>query len=127
MKLTYSVLACAVAALMAGSATAQQHAADVTGRWRVSITFDSGQIAGTFDLTQEGERVIGRFTAPFTGDVPVEGEMSHGTLTLSGSTTGGPHPGEQLDFAGEMKTNTEMSGTLSWQPGNFAWKAERSQ
>lgn len=128
MKRSHLALACGAVVLLAAGVFAQTHAHEVTGRWRVYITFDSGPVAGTFDLKQEGERVTGRFSAGFTGgEVPVEGELSHGKLTLSGSTTSGPHPGEQLDFVADVKTNDAMSGTLSWQPGDFAWKAERSK
>ena len=110
----------------AASAAQATKPVDLSGRWRVSVTFDQGTIPGTFDLKQEGEFVKGRFSATFTGgDVPVEGDFSHGKLTMSGSTTGGPHPGEQLDFTIDVRTEDAMSGTLSWSPGNFVLSAER--
>ena len=116
----------AVVLALTASALAQSHEPNVSGRWRVAITFDQGPVAGTFELKQEGETVTGRFVASFTGgDVPVEGEFSHGKLTLSGTTTGGPHPGQHLDFSADVKGHDAMSGMLSWEPGDFAWTAER--
>jgi hypothetical protein len=116
----------AIALALTAAAPAQSHDTSVSGRWRVTITFDQGPVTGTFDLKQQGETVTGRFAAGFTGgDIPLEGEISHGKLTLSGTTTGGPHPGQQLDFAAEMKGPDAMSGMLSWEPGDFAWTAER--
>jgi hypothetical protein len=111
---------------LTSSALTQSGDPNVSGRWRVAITFDQGPIAGTFDLKQQGEGVTGRFVASFTGgDVPVEGEFSHGKLTLSGTTSGGPHPGQRLDFSADVKGHDAMSGMLSWEPGDFAWTAER--
>ena len=129
MRTTRLAFVCTVLALaFAVAPRAQAPDPNVSGRWRVTMTFDQGPVVGTFDLKQEGETVTGRFASGFTGgDVPVEGEFSHGKLTLSGTTTGGPHPGQHLDFSANVNTTDAMSGMLSWEPGDFAWTAQRIQ
>jgi hypothetical protein len=103
-----------------------QSAPTVAGKWRMSIVFDDSPRAAGLELEQHGGKVRGRLIASFAGgEVPIEGEFADGKLTFSGATTGGPHPGMQLDFSATLKNDDSLAGTMSWQVGDFAWTAER--
>lgn len=98
----------------------------VAGKWRMSIAFPNGDRAAGLELVQQGNTLTGRFVAAFAGgEVPLEGEWTNGTFTFSASTTGGPHPGEQLDFSSTLGEDGTLAGTLSASFGDFRWTAER--
>jgi hypothetical protein len=100
--------------------------ANVTGKWRMTITFNDGPRQAGLELEQSGRKVAGRLVATFAGsDLALEGEFANGQMTMSGSTTGGPHPGMQLDFAGTLGDDGALRGTLSSAMGDFKWTAER--
>ena len=97
----------------------------VGGKWRMTIEFaDEARSAG-LEINVDGRKVGGRLIASFAGgDVPIEGEISNGTLTFSGSTTSGPHPGMQLDFSATLKGDI-LTGSMSAPFGDFHWTAVR--
>lgn len=115
-----------VAALCLSPVVIDAQPPGVAGKWRMSIVFPNGDGAAGLELVQQGTRLTGRFVAAFAGgEVPVEGEWTNGTFTFSASTTGGRHPGEQLDFSGTLEEDGTLAGTLSASFGDFRWAAER--
>lgn len=105
---------------------AQSTPSGVAGKWRMSIAFPSGDTAAGLELVQQGTKLSGRFVAAFAGgEIPLEGEWADGRFTFSASTTGGPHPGEQLDFSGTLQEDGTLAGTLSATFGDIRWTAER--
>jgi hypothetical protein len=115
-----------VAACLTSGVLGQSHGS-VSGKWRMTVTFPQQTAAGTLVLKVEGERVTGTLDAGFAGgSIPIEGEFSHGTVTFSGSTTAGPHPGLQLDFTAKLNDDG-LAGTFSWQVGDFPWTGERAK
>ena len=97
----------------------------VAGKWRMTIEFTDESRPAGLDLKVDGRKITGRFVASFAGgDIPIEGELTNGTLTFSGSTTGGPHPGMQLDFSATLKDD-KLTGAMSAPFGDFRWTAER--
>ena len=98
----------------------------VAGRWKMTIQFTDDARPAGLEIVLKGREVSGKFIAAFAGgDVPIEGEIEGDTLTFSASTTGGPHPGMQLDFSGALKGDGTLAGTLSAPFGDFSWTAER--
>jgi hypothetical protein len=92
----------------------------------MSIVFNDGPRAVGLELKQDGRKVTGRLVASFAGgEVPIEGEFVDGKLTFSGATSGGPHPGLQLDFSATLKEDDSLAGTFSSQIGDFAWTADK--
>ena len=95
------------------------------GKWRMTIEFaDESRPAG-LELEVDGQKVTGRFVASFAGgDIPIAGDLTNETVTFSGSTIGGPHPGMQLDFSATLKDG-KLSGSISAPFGDFRWTADR--
>jgi len=79
--------------LLAPLAAAAQ-TADVTGRWRVTISTGAGTINGLASLKQTGDVVTG-WVGPSEDDpIPVTGTIKKGKLTLKTS----PQPGRTVAF-----------------------------
>ena len=98
----------------------------VAGRWKVAIQFSDETRPAGLEIVLKGREVTGKFVAAFAGgDVPIEGEIDGDSLTFSASTTGGPHPGMQLDFSGSLKGDGTLAGKLSAPFGDFSWTAQR--
>ena len=125
MKLNLDVPTLLAVLALTATLPAWSQAPAVAGKWRMTIEFaDEARPAG-LELKVDGQKVTGRFVAAFAGgDIPVEGELTNGTLTFSGSTTGGPHPGMQLDFSATLKDD-KLAGAMSAPFGDFRWTAER--
>ena len=98
----------------------------VAGRWKMTIQFTDDARPAGLEIVLKAREVSGKFVAAFAGgEVPIEGEIEGDTLTFSASTTGGPHPGMQLDFSGALKGDGTLAGKLSAPFGDFSWTAER--
>jgi len=114
--------------VLVGAATlaaAFQNRPALAGKWRMTIEFaDEARSAG-LDLELNGQKIKGRFIAAFAGgDMPIEGTVMDDTVTFSGTTTGGPHPGMTLEFSATLKGST-LAGSMSAPFGDFPWTAER--
>jgi hypothetical protein len=104
----------------------QANTPSVSGKWRMSIVFNDGPRAAGLELKQEGRKVTGRLVASFAGgEAAIEGEFIDRKLTFSGATSGGPHPGLQLEFSATLKEDDSLAGTFSSPIGDFPWTAER--
>jgi hypothetical protein len=68
--------------------------ADVTGRWRVTISSGDGAIAGVASLEQSGEKVTGWMGPEETDATPVSGTLKGDRLTLKTH----PKPGFAVPF-----------------------------
>ena len=98
----------------------------VAGRWKMTIQFTDAARQAGLEIVLKGREVSGKFVAAFAGgEVPIEGEIEGDTLTFSASTTGGPHPGMQLDFSSTLEGDGTLAGKLSAPFGDFSWTAER--
>ena len=123
IRLAWSMLL--AACVLGASVSAMAQAPDVAGKWRMTIEFTDESRPAGLELQLEGQKVTGRFVASFAGgDIPIAGELTTDTLTFSGSTTGGPHPGMRLDFSATLKDG-KLNGSMSAPFGDFTWTAER--
>lgn len=118
------VLVVALIGLQAQFVNAQP--SNAAGKWKLTIQFDSGANESGLELKIAGKKITGRFIAAFAGgEVPVEGEIEGETITFTAATTGGPHPGMQLDFSATLKGTDTLSGKLAAPFGEFAFTGER--
>lgn len=95
-----------VLALMANTSVA----ADVAGRWSITITTAEGTINGLGSLKQTGNEVTG-WVGPSENDpIPVRGEFKKGKLILRTL----PQPGRTVAFDEVVLTieHDTMSGTI---------------
>jgi hypothetical protein len=98
----------------------------LAGRWKMVIQFNDEPRPAGLEILLKGNAVSGKFVAAFAGgDVPIEGELAGRTVTFSASTTGGPHPGMQLDFSATLNGDGTLTGKMSAPFGDLTWTAER--
>jgi hypothetical protein len=115
-----------VLGLVALTAPVLAQSKTVAGRWKMAIQFTDETRPAGLEIVLKGREVSGKFVAAFAGgDVPIEGEIDGDALTFSASTTGGPHPGMQLDFSATLKGDGTLAGKLSAPFGDFSWTAQR--
>ena len=63
-------------------ASAATEAADVTGKWAVTITTADGKMTGEARLTLTGDKVTGQIGPSGDATIPIEGVLTARTLTL---------------------------------------------
>jgi hypothetical protein len=84
-----------VIALMCSLASANPTAmADITGRWRVTMSASDGAVVGVASLEQQGEKVTGSMGPTEDDTTPVSGVLKGDTLTLKTH----PKPGFGVPF-----------------------------
>lgn len=74
--------------------TVTEHRADVTGRWRVTISDGKDAIVGVASLEQSGQKVTGSLGPDETDTTPVSGVLDGDKLTLKTQ----PRPGFVVPF-----------------------------
>ena len=97
----------------------------VAGRWDMWVTTDQGNMGSTLDLKLDGKKVAGTITSE-RGTSPIEGEFAEGKLTFW-LTMQGSSGSMQITFAGAMKEDGSLSGTLDAQGYQIPWTATRSK
>lgn len=106
---------------------AQQAAAvdksKVDGKWTLDISTDMGAMQASLDLKSDGKKVTGTITSP-QGDAPLEGEYEDGKLAF-GIAIDTPEGAMAIGFAGTMKDDGTLAGTLSGPFGEAPWTAVR--
>jgi hypothetical protein len=105
----------------AGPAPADTKSVD--GKWALDIQTEQGAMSATLDLTSEGKKVTGTITSP-QGDAPLVGEFEDGKLAF-GISIETPEGAMAIGFAGAMKDDGTMAGTLSGPFGEAPWTAAR--
>jgi len=80
--------------LLFASAAANAGAADVTGRWKVTISLGVETITGVALLKQTGDEVTGSIGADERNQHPLDGVMKGNRITL----TTHPRPGRTVAF-----------------------------
>lgn len=104
----------------------------VAGTWNMQVQGDH-VVPVALVLTQAGSTVAGTVMLP-SGDVPVKGEFTGGTLTLKGGTgtpppvaASGGHaaPGGALVITARLTPDGTLEGEFSGGRGAMKWTAER--
>ena len=88
-------------------------AADVTGRWRVTLSGSDGAVAGVAILDQQGDKVTGSMGPNEEDTTPVSGVLKGDRLTLKTH----PKPGFAVPFETcELTVSAErMTGSIESQ------------
>ena len=101
--------------LLYALSAANAGAADVTGRWKVTISLGDETISGVALLKQTGEKVTGSIGADERNQHPLDGVVKGNSVIL----TTHPGPGRTVAFAkcsltvdGEKMTGTTEGGDL---------------
>lgn len=123
--LTLALAAAPLAASMpAQDAPAQAvDTSKVDGKWTLDIHTDQGSMSAGLDLKSDGKKITGTITSP-QGDAPLVGEYADGKIAF-GISLETPEGAMAIGFAGAMKDDGTMAGTLSGPFGEAPWTAAR--
>ena len=103
--------------------TESKEAPSVAGKWSMTISTDQGSRQATLDLKLEGKKVTGSITSD-QGEAAVQGEYTEGKLVFSITMQAGG--GDlQIGFAGALKEDGSLAGTLDFGQGALNWTATR--
>jgi hypothetical protein len=119
-----------LALIAAAPLTAQSSAskpASVAGNWDVSISMQDGTLPATMALALDGKKVTGTFNSEHSGEVPVDGQFVDGRLTFTALVHSGSPQEMKIEFAGALKADGTMAGTLSSPMGDMTWTASRAK
>jgi hemolysin activation/secretion protein len=100
-----------------------KEAPTVAGKWNVRIQTDQGERLATLDVTLEGRKVAGTIASDM-GESPIAGEYADRKLTfsLTMQTANGDF---SLAFAGALKEDDTLAGTMDYGQGAINWTANR--
>jgi len=94
----------------------------VAGQWTLNVKSPHGEVGMALDLTQEGKKITGTLATPHGDVLPVTGEFTENTLTLST-----PGPGDsRITMTAKLIENGTLDGYLSSQMGDMTWTARRT-
>ena len=97
--------------------------ATVDGAWAMNVETPQGAMAVSLILKSEGKKITGTITSP-QGDAPLEGEFADGKIAFAISIDS-PEGSMAIGFAGAMKEDGTMAGTLTGPFGEAPWTASR--
>jgi hypothetical protein len=100
-----------------------QAAANVSGKWSLSLETPQGPMTVAMVLKQEGTKVTGTLAGP-QGETPTEGQFVDGTLTFGISFDGGGGS-MQLSFSAKLAADGSLAGVMSGPMGEIPWTAVR--
>ena len=134
MKIRLAFAAALLSVAVAGaplSAYAPQDAAgpakadtkSVDGKWAMDVQTDQGSMAVGVDFKSEGKKITGIISGP-QGDAPLVGEFENGKIAF-GISIDSPEGAMAIGFAGAMKDDGTMAGTLTGPFGEAPWTAVR--
>jgi len=119
----------AIALVAAVPLAAQDHSskppAGVAGNWNMSVAGQDGAMVATMALAQDGKKVTGTLNSEHSGEVAVDGQFADGKLTFSIVVHGGSAQEMKMEFAGLLKADGTLAGTLSGPMGDMTWTASR--
>ncbi len=92
-------------------------AADVTGKWRVTITTADGVVTGMASLNQTGETITGWVGPDENDPIPVDGAINGDKVTLKTH----PQPGRTVAFdrCDLTVSGNKMTGTIDTDKGRI--------
>ena len=134
MKIRFAFAAAMLSVAVAGApvsayapqATAGATAADtksVDGKWTMDVQTEQGSMVVGVDFKSEGKKITGTISGP-QGDAPLVGEFENGKIAF-GISIESPEGAMAIGFAGTMKDDGTMAGTLTGPFGEAPWTAAR--
>ena len=112
-------------AVQAQEAGSKAETASVVGKWTLSVSMPDNSMTAGMTLAQDGAKVTGTFTSDHTGEAPIKGRFTNGTLTFAITVHGGGGAAMQVDFTGKIKGDGTLAGALTGQMGEMSWSATR--
>jgi len=100
-----------------------QAAANVTGKWSLSIETPQGPMTVALVMKQDGTKVTGTLAGP-QGETALEGQFVDGTLTF-GISFESPNGSMQLSFSAKLAADGSLAGVMSGPMGEIPWAAVR--
>jgi hypothetical protein len=99
--------------------------ASIAGKWNVVTTSDQGRLTSVLDIKLEETKVTGSITSEM-GTSAIEGEWKDGALGfgITMETANGPF---SLWFAGALKDDGSLAGTIDFGQGTLPWTATRAK
>ena len=97
--------------------------AGVAGKWILTLETQNGAMNPTLDLKVDGKKLTGTISGP-QGDVALTGDVAENKLTFSINvqTNNGDM---KIDFAGTLKADGTLAGTMAFPQGEIAWTGAR--
>src|SRR5437016_3019034 len=99
----------AMGVLTLGVAGAQQHATNITGKWKVAVSGHMEHVAIVLELKQEGKNLTGNFLIPDHGDLEVVGEVADGKLKFSSTE----NAFMQLSATAQLNEDGTLTGNMT--------------
>jgi hypothetical protein len=128
MKTLFGAIALAlIAAAPLAAQSSASKPSSVAGNWDVAISMQDGTLPATMALAQEGKKVTGTFNSEHSGEVPVDGQFADGKLTFTTVVHSGSPQEMKIEFAGALKADGTLAGTLSSPMGDMTWTASRAK
>lgn len=107
-------------------APAKNPAADLTGKWALTILSGQQNLECVLAVKQAGAKITGTMSNPHGSDeLIVTGELKNGALSIAadGAGTNEMH----LKFAGKVLDNGQLAGKMTSVMGENDWKAARAK
>jgi hypothetical protein len=132
MKIRFALAFAVLAAVAIGTSTtpaaqavaaAKADTSKVDGKWAMNVETPQGAMDVALELKSEGKKITGTITSP-QGDAPLEGEYADGKIAFAISIES-PEGAMAIGFAGAMKDDGTMAGTLTGPFGEAPWTASR--
>ena len=132
MKIRFALALAVVTAVALGPAplaaaqavaAAKADTSKVDGKWSMNVQTPQGAMDVALDLKSEGKKITGTISSP-QGDAPLEGEYADGKISFAISIES-PEGAMAIGFAGAMKDDGTMAGTLTGPFGEAPWTAAR--
>lgn len=95
----------------------------VDGKWTMDVQTEQGAMTVGVDFKSDGKKITGTISGP-QGDAPLVGEFEDGKIAF-GISIDSPEGAMAIGFAGAMKEDGTMAGTLTGPFGEAPWTASR--
>ena len=100
-------------------------ASGFNGTWTMTIDSHQGTMPATLTIKLDGRKVTGTFSS-LHGDLPIDGELTNGTLTFGADVKDPDHQGH-LTFKASLKDDGTLAGTVTSPMGDMSWSAQRAK
>lgn len=132
MRIRFALALAVLSVALAGSssiaaaqavAPAKADTSTIDGKWSMNVQTPQGAMDVAMEIKSEGKKITGTISGP-QGDAPLEGEYADGKIAF-GISIDSPEGAMAIGFAGAMKDDGTLAGTLTGPFGEAPWTASR--